>query len=36
MDGRVAEQNMMLILGTATDIELDGDDPIVRLAVNGE
>ena len=35
VDERVAEPDMTLILGSATDIELDGEDLIVRLAVNG-
>ena len=33
--GRVAEPDMTINLGTTTDIELDDDDPMVRLAVNG-
>jgi len=33
--GRVAEPDMNINLGAASDIELDGDDPMVRLAVNG-
>ena len=36
VDARVAEPEMTLSLGSEIDIDLDGEDLIVRLAVSGE